>query len=67
MTEDLSKYRLIRASDVRDLLGGVSDMYLWRRLHDDETFPKPIYIRKRRFWREADVLAWQVALEESAN
>jgi len=56
-----SNNRLIKSSDVRHLFGGVSDMWLWRRLHDDETFPKPIYISKRRFWRESDVLAWQSA------
>ena len=50
--------RLIKASQVRDLCGGVSDMWLWRRLKDDPTFPRPVYIRKRRFWREANLLNW---------
>lgn len=48
----------IQAAAVRDLCGGVSDMWLWRRLNGDPTFPRPIYIGKRRFWREADVVAW---------
>ena len=48
----------IQASHVRELCGGVSDMWLWRRLKDDPQFPRPVYIARRRFWREADVLAW---------
>lgn len=50
--------RRIQAAAVRELLGGVSDMFLWRRLAGDPTFPKPIYIAKRRFWREADIVEW---------
>lgn len=48
----------IQASAVRELCGGVSDMWLWRRLDGDPAFPKPTYISRRRFWREADVVAW---------
>ena len=48
----------IQASQVRELCGGVSDMWLWRRLKEDPTFPRPVYIARRRFWREADVLQW---------
>ncbi len=48
----------IQAVAVRELCGGVSDMWLWRRLNDDPKFPKPIYIGRRRFWREADIVAW---------
>jgi predicted DNA-binding transcriptional regulator AlpA len=48
----------IQAAALRQLCGGVSDMWLWRRLRDDPTFPRPIYVNKRRFWREADVVAW---------
>lgn len=71
MTEELKNGRLIRASDVRHLCGDVSDMWLWRRLHDeqtrDETFPKPVYISKRRFWREAEVVAWLDAHDAAAE
>lgn len=48
----------IQAAAVRALCGGVSDMWIWRRLESDPTFPKPIYIGRRRFWREADVVSW---------
>lgn len=47
----------ITARDVRDLCGGVSDMTLWRWLQERD-FPQPTYIGNRRYWREADVVAW---------
>ena len=63
------KERRIQAATVRDLCGGVSDMWLWRRLDSDPTFPKPAYIGNRRYWKESDVLAWldaQAAKSEAA-
>ena len=51
--------KLISANAVRDLCGGISDMTLWRWLNDPALeFPKPTYIGKRRYFREAEVLAW---------
>lgn len=51
--------KLITAHQVRALLGGCSDMWLWRRLNEEgSTFPRPIYIARRRFWREAEIVAW---------
>ena len=59
--------RLLTAAAVRDALGGVSDMTLWRWLNDPAlNFPKPIYIARRRYWREADVSAWLDAQAEVA-
>lgn len=57
-TETPNPERRIQAAAVRDMCGGVSDMWLWRRLDADPSFPRPVYISKRRFWREADVVAW---------
>ena len=58
------EHKLISAATVRDLCGGVSDMTLWRWLNDpDMSFPKPIYIQKRRYWREAELGAWIEAQE----
>lgn len=37
----------------------VSHMWVERRLADDPTFPKPMYIAKRRFWRQADIVTWE--------
>jgi predicted DNA-binding transcriptional regulator AlpA len=51
--------KLIPSKPVREVCGGISDMTLWRWLADDNlAFPRPIYIGKRRYWREADILAW---------
>lgn len=49
----------IGSARVRELCGGISDMALWRWLHNPElNFPKPIYIGRLRYWREADIVSW---------
>ena len=59
--------RRIAAHDVRHLCGGISDMTLWRWLNDDTLdFPHPIYIAQRRYWKEADVIAWLESREVTA-
>lgn len=55
---------LIQADDLRALLGGVSDMWLWRRAKAG-TFPKPIMLSGRRFWRRDEV--YQFIEQESAK
>ena len=51
--------RRIAAGEVRQLCGGISDMTLWRWLDDKAlAFPRPVYIARRRYWREADILEW---------
>jgi len=57
----------INAARVCEICGGISDMSLWRWLNDPAlNFPKPIYISRRRYWREADVIAWLDAREVAA-
>ena len=64
VSESCVENRRIGATAVRELCGGISDMSLWRWLNDPEyDFPKPIYIGRRRYWREADVIAWLEAHE----
>lgn len=62
--------KLISAAATRDLCGGISDMSLWRWINSPGlNFPRPIYISRRRFFREAEVLAWieaQAAKAEAA-
>lgn len=59
--------RRIPAAEVRMICGGISDMTLWRWLSDQAlNFPRPIYLGRRRYWREAEVLAWLEAREVSA-
>jgi predicted DNA-binding transcriptional regulator AlpA len=53
---------VISSVRLRTICGGVSDMTVWRWLHDPELdFPQPIYIRRRRYWHEAEILAWIAA------
>lgn len=48
------------STHVRARYGGVSDMTLWRWLHDEELgFPQPIRINGRRFWSEERLAAWE--------
>lgn len=59
--------RRIPAARVRELCGGVSDMSLFRWLHNPALgFPRPIYISRRRYWREAEILTWLDARAEAA-
>lgn len=56
--------RRININTVCDLCGGVSHMTIWRWLNDPAlNFPRPIYIGRRRYWREADIAAWLDARE----
>jgi len=60
-------HRRIQAAPVRQMCGGISDMTLWRWLDNPELdFPRPVYIGRRRFWREAEIIAWLEAREVRA-
>jgi len=60
--------QLISAPALREALGGVSDMWLWRRLADpDMAFPRPIRIGQRRYWRECEIAAWIDAMAEASR
>ena len=56
---------LIPAAQVREHFGGVSDMWIHRRLHDDSEFPRPLYIGRLRFWRLSELVAWEARLPRS--
>ena len=63
----LDNHRLVTANTVRELFGGVSDMTIWRRLADPElNFPKPLYIGRRRYWRESELVEWLEAQRQDA-
>jgi predicted DNA-binding transcriptional regulator AlpA len=50
----------LNAAQVRSRYGGMSDMALWRWLHDEElAFPQPIRINGRRFWKVTALSAWE--------
>lgn len=51
--------RLIAIPALQDLLGGVCDMTIRRWLDRPELqFPRPIFIARRRYWKEAEIIAW---------
>lgn len=61
------EHKRIPARTVRAMCGDVSDMWLWRRLNDPAMgFPRPVYIAKRRYWREADIVEWLESRETEA-
>lgn len=44
---------------------GVTSMTLWRWLRDEEMrFPRPVYLGRFRYWRVADLEAWETAQAE---
>lgn len=54
--------KLITGPELRRRLGNVSDMALWRWRHDaDLNFPQPVKLRRRNYYREADIAAWLAA------
>lgn len=60
--------KLISANAVRILCGDVSDMTLWRWLNDPAlNFPRPTYIGTRRYWKEAEILAWLDHMAEASR
>ncbi|KZX94491.1 MULTISPECIES: helix-turn-helix transcriptional regulator [unclassified Sulfitobacter] len=64
---DRNPHRRIQAATVRQMCGGISDMSLWRWLENSElNFPRPIYIGRRRYWKEAEIVAWLEAREVAA-
>jgi predicted DNA-binding transcriptional regulator AlpA len=51
----------IGAPQVCARYGGVSHMWIERRLQDDPDFPKPVYIGRLRYWRIADLEQYERA------
>jgi predicted DNA-binding transcriptional regulator AlpA len=57
----------LTARQTRARYGGVSDMWLHRRLHDASEFPQPVVICGRRFWRLSDLVAWERKAAENPS
>jgi predicted DNA-binding transcriptional regulator AlpA len=51
----------LNSAQVRRRYGGVSAMWLYRRGADPE-FPQPMRIGRRKFWRRADLVAYEQKL-----
>lgn len=62
----LPEDRLLTASQTREYFGGVSHMWVLRRLEDDASFPRPVRIANRRFWRLAELRAWIAKQQDAA-
>ena len=63
----LDPHRRVGIHRVRELCGNVSEVSIWRWLNDpDLDFPQPIYIARRRYWREVDVIEWLDARSRQA-
>jgi hypothetical protein len=53
---------LINIGQLKKLLGGVSDMFIHRRLRDGSGFPAPdAVIANRRYWKLGRVREWRDA------
>ena len=51
---------LLTSAQVRARVGGVSAMCIWRWMRDERvTFPRPIQINRRNYWRLGDLRRWQ--------
>lgn len=51
--------KLVNSNTVMDRLGGISRTTLWRYFNDPEFgFPKPVVMRNRNYWKEAELSAW---------
>jgi hypothetical protein len=46
---------------VRQRFGGKSDMWLWRTLRAEPDFPRPVVIRKQRYFRLSELVAFENA------
>jgi predicted DNA-binding transcriptional regulator AlpA len=58
----LSDECLIGTTGIREMLGGVSQMHIWRLLNDERyrarKFPRPIVMGRRNYWRLGDMRRW---------
>jgi hypothetical protein len=51
----------LTAPQVRQRFGGKSDMWLWRILRNEPRFPRPLIIRSQRYFRLAELEAFENA------
>jgi hypothetical protein len=56
----------LTAPQVRQRYGNKSDMWLWRVLREEPSFPQPIVIRRQRYFRLRDLIAYEDACRREA-
>jgi hypothetical protein len=54
--------QLLPTAALRQRLGNCSHMQPERLMKRDPTFPRPLYIGQRRYWRLAELRAWEAKL-----
>ena len=59
MSEMTPKRRLLPATQLKRRYGGRSDAWLWRLLHDNPKFPRPLVIKQMRYWDEDEIEAYE--------
>jgi predicted DNA-binding transcriptional regulator AlpA len=58
----------LSSRQVKERYGQASDMWLWRREHEEpREFPKPLRILGRKFWRLADLEAYESTVDQSIH
>jgi predicted DNA-binding transcriptional regulator AlpA len=62
VTRPLSDETLASSRRLRELLGGCSEMHIWRLVNEEKyralAFPKPFKINGRNYWRLGAVRRW---------
>ena len=64
---DPADERLLSSVEMRRRFGDASHMFLERQLARDPTFPRPVYIARRRYWRLGEVRQWEATLSRTKS
>jgi hypothetical protein len=57
----------LTAPQVRKRFGGRSDMWLWRMLREEPSFPRPLMIRGHRYWRISDLVDFEARVQATPH
>jgi predicted DNA-binding transcriptional regulator AlpA len=57
----------LRTKQVRARYGNVSHMFIERRLANDPTFPRPVFLGRIRFWKLSELEKWEAAQAAAAR
>jgi predicted DNA-binding transcriptional regulator AlpA len=51
----------LKTKQLRERYGGCSHMFIERRLKNDPSFPRPVYMGRMRFWKLSELESWEAA------
>ncbi|WP_369720052.1 helix-turn-helix transcriptional regulator [Bradyrhizobium sp. LLZ17] len=57
----------LKTRQVQHRYGGCSHMFIERRLKNDPTFPRPVFMGRLRFWKLSELEQWEQASVERAE